>query len=136
MSMEAEMPEKKFKPSDEWLKQAEYDLETADAMFKTGRYIYTVFMCHLSVEKALKGLYAKKFKKDPPKVHDLLYLVKKIELSLPPLHLDFLKVLNELSVPTRYPDELEKLLKQYKKEKTKNLLNQTKEFFQWLKGIL
>jgi len=29
-------------------------------MFKTKRHIYTVFMCHLSIEKALKGLYAKK----------------------------------------------------------------------------
>ena len=36
----------KFKPVDEWFKQAEYDLETASAMFKTGRYIYTVFICH------------------------------------------------------------------------------------------
>ncbi len=116
-----------FKPSKEGFKQAEYDFETAMAMFETERYIYTVFMCHLFIEKALKGLFAKKFKEDPPKVHDLIYLVKKIGLTLPPLHQDFLKALNDLSVPTRYPDEIEKLLKQYKKERTEKLLNQTKE---------
>jgi HEPN domain-containing protein len=38
-------------------------LGTAEAMFDAGRYIYTVFMWHLSIEKALKGLYAKKFKR-------------------------------------------------------------------------
>jgi HEPN domain-containing protein len=58
--MGVKMPEKRFKPPVEWFKQADYDLETAEAMFITGRYIYTVFMCHLSIEKELKGLYAKK----------------------------------------------------------------------------
>ncbi len=69
----------------------------------------------LSIEKALKGPYVEKFSKDPPKIHDLVYFVKKIELTLPEEHEDFLNILNELSVPTRYPDELSKLLKEYKK---------------------
>ncbi len=37
----------KFKPAEEWLLQAEYDMETADAMFNSGRFIYSVFMVHL-----------------------------------------------------------------------------------------
>lgn len=127
---------KKFKPLEEWFKQADYDLETAKAMFKTKRYIYTVFMCHLSIEKALKGLYANTFKKDPPKIHDLIYLLKKIDLELPYHNQDFLKILNELSIPTRYPDELEKLLKAYREEETRKLLNQTKELLLWLKEKL
>lgn len=125
-----------FKPPEEWFRQAEYDFETAVAMFETKRYIYAVFMCHLSIEKTLKGLYAKKFKEDPTKVHDLIYLVKKIDLTLPLIHQDFLESLNDLSVPTRYPDEIEKLLKQYKKDRIEKLLNQTKELLQWLKEML
>lgn len=127
---------KKLKPPEEWFNQAKYDIETAEAMFNTGRYIYTVFMCHLSIEKALKGLYAKGFKKDPLKTHDLSYLAKKIELKLPGLHLDFLEDLNDLSVPTRYPDELENLLRQYKKDRAQRVLNQTKELLLWLKEKL
>lgn len=130
------MSKNKFKPPKEWFNQSTYDLDTASAMLETGRYIYAVFMCHLSIEKALKGLYAKKFKKASPQIHDLIYLVKKIELMIPCPHQDFLKILNELSIPTRYPDELEKLLKQYKKERTKKLLNQTKELLVWLKERL
>ncbi|MBW2077067.1 MAG: HEPN domain-containing protein [Deltaproteobacteria bacterium] len=38
-----------------WLDSAQYDLETAEHMFSTGRYIYTVFMCHLSLKKILKA---------------------------------------------------------------------------------
>lgn len=50
MGMEVKMPEKKLKSPEEWFIQASYDLDTAEAMFKTERYMYTVFMCHLSIE--------------------------------------------------------------------------------------
>ncbi len=40
-----------FIESAKWIIQAEYDLGTAEDMFKAGRYIYTIFMCHLAVEK-------------------------------------------------------------------------------------
>ena len=53
---------------DEWFKQADYDMETAEFMFKGERYFYTVFMCHLSIEKALKGLIIQKNKEAPPKL--------------------------------------------------------------------
>ncbi|MFC1692879.1 HEPN domain-containing protein [Candidatus Latescibacterota bacterium] len=39
----------------EWLKQADYNMETADFMFSGGRYFYAVFISHISIEKALKG---------------------------------------------------------------------------------
>jgi len=34
--------------------------------------------CHLSIEKALKGLYYKILDEVPPKTHKLLYLMNKI----------------------------------------------------------
>jgi HEPN domain-containing protein len=58
----------------EWFRQADYDMDTADAMFASGRYFYAVFMCHLSLEKALKGLIANRLDELPPKTHNLLYL--------------------------------------------------------------
>jgi HEPN domain-containing protein len=123
----------KYKLPEEWLKQSEYDFETAKAMFKTGRYIYTIFMCHLCIEKVLKGIYANVLKKDPPKIHDLIYLVEKCELVLPEKLGEFVENLNELSVPTRYPETLEILLSQFKKEKTEIVLKQTKGLLTWLK---
>jgi len=44
----------------EWYFQSDYDLETAVDMFKSGRMVYCIFMCHLSLEKALKGLLSKR----------------------------------------------------------------------------
>jgi len=37
-----------------------------------------------------------------------------------------------LSVPTRYPDELEKLLKDFKKDLTLKILEQSTELLTWL----
>ena len=124
------------KKPQEWLKQAVYDMKTAEAMFNSKRYIYAVFMCHLAVEKALKGLFSLNLDQIPPKTHNLIYLVEKIQLELPGKLYDFIFTLNGLSVPTRYPDDLQKLLKDYNKQKTGKVLEQGKETLKWLKAKL
>ena len=127
----------KFKPVNEWFLQAEYDMDTADAMFQSGRYMYAVFMCHLCIEKALKGLYAKTHCQDAPKTHNLLYLVELInlkeELILPNEFEDFFKILNEKSIPTRYPDMLYDILKEFKKTNTKQFISKGKKVLKWIK---
>lgn len=40
-----------------WEEYAQYDLDTSDVMFDTGRYLYTVFMCQQAIEKIVKGIY-------------------------------------------------------------------------------
>ena len=117
----------------EWLRQADYDMETADAMFAAGRFFYTVFMCHLSIEKALKGLYELKLKKVTPKTHNLIYLVKEIRLKPPEEVGKFLVKLNEASITTRYPDELEEILKNYTKETVEEMITRSKEALRWTK---
>lgn len=47
------------KQTQEWFRQSDYDMDTAEYMYQGGRYIYTVFMCHLSIEKALKVFISK-----------------------------------------------------------------------------
>ncbi len=34
------------KEPEQWFKQAQYDLSTAEAMFDAKKYIYVIFMCH------------------------------------------------------------------------------------------
>lgn len=111
-------------------------MKTAEAMFNSKRHIYAVFMCHLSIEKALKGLYTRNLKAVPAKTHNLIYLVEKIKLELPETLYDFIFALNGLSVPTRYPDDLQKLLKDYTRAKTGKVLDQSKEVLKWLKARL
>jgi len=127
------MLEDKGKTSREWFKQADYDLDTAKAMFETGRYIYTVFMCHLSIEKALKGIYTYKLQQIPPKTHNLLYLIERIGLNVSEKLYNFIFSLNRVSIPTRYPDDLQRMLKDYNKERAEDILKKTLEALKWLK---
>ncbi len=66
----------------------------------------------------------------------LLYLVAKTGLRVPRELFDFLSLLNGVSVPTRYPDDTQTLLKDYTERRTKELLAKAGEGLQWLKGQL
>lgn len=119
--------------TEEWFKQADYDLGTAEAMFRSRRYIYSIFMCHLCLEKTLKGLLAKRGA-IPPKSHDLVFLLERVECDIPEQHAEFLEMLNEVSVPTRYPDELDKLLAQYPRKRTLEIMGRCREVYEWLRN--
>ena len=123
----------KNKQVKEWFIQSDYDIDTADAMFKTGRFVYCVFICHLALEKALKGLVVKKLDKVPSKIHNLIFLIDELNLELTEEQLKFVYQLNSLSITTRYPDELNKLIKVYNLKTTEQILNKTKEIQQWIK---
>jgi HEPN domain-containing protein len=71
------------KQTQEWLKQSHYDMDTAEYMLEGGRRIYAVFMCHLAIEKALKGLYYENRREFPPKSHNLIYLLNQIGIRPP-----------------------------------------------------
>ena len=118
---------------EEWLKQANYDMDTADAMFSSGRYFYAVFMCHLSIEKSLKGLYSKELDEVPPKTHNLLYLLKKIQKKSDQDLQKFITKLNTASVATRYPDDLAKIQAAYTEKITKEMIEKSKDVLKWVK---
>jgi HEPN domain-containing protein len=119
--------------SREWLKQADYDIDTAEFMFAGGKCFYAVFMCHLCLEKAIKGLYQQRLKDTPPKTHNLVYLLKKIDLRPPETTGRFIVKLNEASIVTRYPDDIDKLQKQYTRDVVKTILVQSREVLEWIK---
>jgi HEPN domain-containing protein len=111
-------------------------MDTAVYMHKGGRYIYAVFMCHLSIEKALKGLYYQKIREIPPKTHNLIYLLNEIGIKPPENQGRFVVKLNEASVPTRYPENLGKLLQAYNEIVVRDLLVKTKGLTKWIKNQL
>lgn len=121
------------KEPEEWLRQADYDMETAEFMVSGGRYFYAVFMCHLSVEKALKGLYQKRLKEIPPKTHNLVYFLNKIGLKPEESIGRFVVKLNEASVVTRYPEELGKLQNDFTQPIVKDILSRSREVLEWIR---
>ena len=121
------------KDSKSFKASAEYDLQTAESMLNSGRYIYVVFMCHLSIEKMLKAIVAEVTKQIPPKTHNLIYLMKLGKVQLTQELFDFVTKINNASIVTRYPEDFSKLLDAYPKEIAQDYLNKSKEAVQCLK---
>jgi HEPN domain-containing protein len=115
-----------------WLDSAQYDLETAEHMFKTGRYIYTVFMCHLALEKVLKAKVEEVTDRAAPKTHDLEYLVELAKLSPDEDSERFIVEVTNLSIVTRYPRDFQRILKDFSQKRAGFVLTKTKEVFQWI----
>ena len=89
-------------------------------------------MCHLAIEKALKGLYKEKLGEIPPKTHNLVYLVNKIGVQVPEHIGRTLTKLNSASVATRYPEEIEQLQKNYTSPVVQSILAKNRVVLEWI----
>ncbi|MBI4287833.1 MAG: HEPN domain-containing protein [Chloroflexi bacterium] len=86
-----------------WLEAAEYDLESARHMLSSGRYLYVVFLCHLTLEKSLKAAVTEVTGQPAPRSHDLIYLVRRAGMVLGQPYLEFIgKVTNRLIIVWTY----------------------------------
>lgn len=118
-----------------WLDSAQYDLTTAKHMFQTGRYIYTIFMCHLALEKLLKAKVQEKQNRLPPKIHNLRQLLKMSAISIKDRQLEFISKLSDVSIVTRYPEDFQKLMHVYDKKTAQHYLKTTREIYKWIKKL-
>jgi HEPN domain-containing protein len=88
-----------------WTNDAERNWETASYLKQGKQNVMALFMLHLVVEKLLKAHWVKdNVDNTPPRTHDLQLLFKQSELSLSTEHYDYLSVINQWNIDTRYPD--------------------------------
>lgn len=120
-----------------WIDLAEYDLETAKAMFDTKRYLYVGFMCHQTIEKGLKAVIAETGE-FPPKVHNLIELSKKALLYdvFSENQKDFIMELNPLNIESRYPSYVGKINAILTETKCIEIVFKTRELLKWIETKL
>ena len=118
-----------------WMRISDNDIVAAEAMVKAGQNLYAGFMCQQAVEKALKAYFIKAIDENHPFIHDLERLAKMTGLyeSLSGEQVLFLERLSPLYIEARYNDYKMSVSKSLTNDVTKNILEQTKEFTQWLK---
>jgi len=121
-----------------WINLSDYDMETADAMLQTKRYLYVGFMCHQVVEKIFKACYAKLKEDAPPYTHDLEYIAVKSGFyeMLSEKQQDFIIELNPLNIEARYSEYKEEISKRLTSAKCAKLLEQTRKIQQWTKETI
>ena len=123
-----------------WLNMVEYDIETAKAMLRTGRYLYVGFMCHQVMEKALKAVIARDCKDDeiPPKIHDLskLAVQAKIFDLMSEEQQDFIDDLNPLNIEARYSEYKDEIAAGLTEKSCGVLIKGTEGLLCWIKEQL
>jgi len=115
-----------------WLASAEYDLQTARDMLKSGRYLYVVFMCHLAIEKTLEALVCEATSAAPPRIHDLERLSQLAGVALAPRLEQFIAELTDASITTRYPEDLARMVSKYPESVASSYMQRTEEVTSWL----
>ncbi len=90
-----------------WLDIAEDDLETAEYCYHGKRYLWSLFMCQQSIEKAIKAVFFEKTGKVPPRKHDLISLagVADVLRDCDENTQDLFRHLSLFYIETRYPDK-------------------------------
>jgi HEPN domain-containing protein len=119
-----------------WLEGAKYDLGVANAMFKSKKYPYALFMGHLSLEKLLKAFVVKRTKNHAPFSHSLPYLADKAGAKLPQSILIKLREFMEFHFEARYPDANKAFYNKCTKTYTAEKLKEVKEVFEWVRDRL
>ncbi len=121
-----------------WIDLSDYDLDTAEAMLQSRRYLYVGFMCHQSVEKAFKAYYTKLKSETAPYSHSLAYLAKQGDFyeNFSEKQKEFIDQTEPLNIEARYPSNKERLLKSLTDEKCLEIIQSTKEIQKWIKERL
>ena len=68
-----------------WTEISDYDFETAEAMYFTGRWLYVGFMCHQTLEKIFKAYWSSKKVEPAPMSHRPLQHRSKLWFECPVL---------------------------------------------------
>lgn len=121
-----------------WLDIADYDLDTAEAMYQTGRWLYVAFMCHQVIEKTLKAYWCSTQTSDPPYTHNHMRLADGCGLYelMNDEQRDFLDTITNYNIEARYPENKEELAKTLTKVFCRQIIDETKELQQWIKDRL
>lgn len=119
-----------------WNDASKRDIDTAQSLFRTGKYDYCLFLCHLAVEKILKAVAARHLKDHPPFTHNLLYLAGKTNLKLSKQQIELLDDINRFNMEVRYPEDLKAFYKKVDKAYAQKYLKASKEIWKWFRDQL
>ncbi len=117
-----------------WWDQIENDLAVAKTLLAAKHHLYVAFLCHLVIEKSLKGAIAA-LGSDPPRIHNLTRLATLADL-LDQMNAEQLTLLDDLepmNIEGRYPRDREKLTRKLDAKRCAAMLAQTEELSKWIR---
>ena len=117
-----------------WLDIVNEDLSVAELLFNNGHWLYTGFMCHQVIEKTLKAYWCVCRDDDPPYLHDHKKIAQGCGLytKMSKEQLKFLDLIKPMNIEARYQELKDEVARTLNREKTAEILGQTKEMHSWI----
>lgn len=121
-----------------WTELSDYDLETADAMYSTGRWLYVGYMCHQTLEKIFKAYWCSKKEEPAPFSHNIINIAQSCGLGqlLDNNQKEFVNELMPLNIEARYPTYKQSVGEALNADVCKKMIIRTRELQQWVKTML
>ncbi|MBL7112523.1 MAG: HEPN domain-containing protein [Bacteroidales bacterium] len=118
-----------------WVELSDYDIETAEVLLASGKFLYVGFMCHQTIEKIFKAYFIRLKNETPPYSHSLSFIAKKGDFynEFDKSQREYIDQLEPLNIETRYPLDKDRLLESLTEEKCQELLYKSKELQRWIK---
>jgi len=110
------------------------DWEMAERLFKSKDYAYSLFFCHLALEKFLKAAVVVKTNAPAPYTHFLARLAEMAELPINESQIASLKTITRFNISGRYDNEKRTFRKLATKEYAQEYFNITQGLILWLKN--
>lgn len=116
-----------------WKEIAEDDWLAAQDLFQTKRYLQSLFLVHLTIEKLSKAHWVQDNAGDyPPRIHNILRLWGDTQLAPAPNHENTAADLNRFQLEGRYPDYQRAVALQATESYTRTLLQEATQLRTWL----
>ena len=124
--------------SDKWLEIVTEDMSVAEDLYKTGHWLYTTFMCHQVIEKTLKAYWCVCRDDDPPYLHDHKKIAQGCGLytKMTEEQVDFIETIKPMNIEARYQEFKNEVARSLNRERTFEILNQTKQLCTWIQERL
>lgn len=121
-----------------WTEISDYDLETAEVMYTSGRWLYVGYMCHQTLEKIFKAYWSSKKVEPAPMSHNLFIIAQSCGLNalFSEEQIGFISEMIPLNIEARYPSYKKSISESLSEERCKAILDKTKELQQWIKDKL
>ena len=119
-----------------WVQSADEDHETMEAMFRSKRYSWSLFVGHLMIEKLLKAYFVKVHEDYPPFIHNLVRLAESCEIKLNDQDKLFLSTVTAFNINARYDDYKMSFQKKCTPEYTDRWIQSIRLKRQWIKKLI
>lgn len=119
-----------------WSKSAHDDLNLAKDLFKLKYYSYSLFFCHLALEKLLKACFITTKDTYPESTHKLTKIAKDAGIKLKETQIAYLNEITTFNIEARYDVIKAKLYKKATKYFTEKYLKITVDLFNYFLSLL